>query len=58
VPRNKLIELDIGVETGMTLIMSAGMVQPGADKDAQKKIADLAATARMAQLAKARETVE
>ncbi len=58
VPRNKLIELDIGVETGMTLIMSAGMVQPGADKDAQKKLADLAATARMAQLAKARETVE
>lgn len=58
VPRNKLIELDVGVESAMTLIMSAGMVQPGADKDAQKKLADLAATARMAQLAKARETVE
>jgi len=58
VPRNKLIELDIGVETGMTLIMSAGMVQPGMGKDAQKKIADLAATARMAQLAKERETAE
>ncbi|WP_370455184.1 DUF502 domain-containing protein [Pseudolabrys sp. FHR47] len=58
VPRNKLIEIDVGVESAMTLIMSAGMVQPGADKDAQKKLADLAATARMAQLAKARETVE
>ncbi len=58
VPRNKLIELDVGVESAMTLIMSAGMVQPGADKDAQKKLADLAATARMAQLAKAREAVE
>lgn len=58
VPRNKLIELDVGVENAMTLIMSAGMVQPGADKDAQKKLADLAATARMAQLAKARDTVE
>ena len=53
VPRNKLIELDIGVETGMTLIMSAGMVQPGADKDAQKKLAAMAATARTAQLPKA-----
>jgi len=58
VPRHKLIELDVGVESAMTLIMSAGMVQPGADKDAQKKLADMAATARMAQLAKARETVE
>jgi hypothetical protein len=33
--------------------MSAGMVQPGADKDAQKKLADLAATARAAQVARA-----
>jgi len=58
VPRHKLIELDVGVESAMTLIMSAGMVQPGADKDAQKKLADLAATARMAQLAKEREAAE
>ena len=58
VPRNKLIELDIGVETGMTLIMSAGMVQPGADKDAQKNLADLAATARAAQIARAPADVQ
>jgi uncharacterized membrane protein len=36
-PRNKVIELDITVEQAMTLIMSAGMVQPSAD--VQKKIA-------------------
>lgn len=58
VPRNKLIELDIGVETGMTLIMSAGMVQPGADKDTQKKLADMAATARAAQIARSPAGVE
>ncbi len=50
VPRDRLIELDIGVESAMTLIMSAGMVQPGAD--AQKKLASLAATAKAAQAAK------
>ena len=32
-----MIELDISVEAAMTLIMSAGMVQPGSD-DAQKKL--------------------
>ncbi|MBS0247431.1 MAG: DUF502 domain-containing protein [Proteobacteria bacterium] len=58
VPRNKLIELDIGVETGMTLIMSAGMVQPGANKDTQKKLADMAATARAAQTARSPAGVE
>lgn len=55
VPRNKLIELDIGVETGMTLIMSAGMVQPTVDKDAQKKLTEMAAMARAAQIAKQQE---
>jgi hypothetical protein len=34
----------------MTLLISAGMVQP--DADAQKKLAALAATARAAQAAK------
>ncbi|WP_210209614.1 DUF502 domain-containing protein [Undibacter mobilis] len=57
VPRNKLIELDIGVETGMTLIMSAGMVQPGADAASQKKLAEMAAMARAAQLSKRKEPV-
>ena len=51
--RKDLIELDISVENAMTLLISAGMVQPGADKDAQKKIAAMAATARTAQLPKA-----
>ena len=45
-PRSKVIELDITVEQAMTLIMSAGMVQPSAD--AQKKLTALAADARVA----------
>jgi uncharacterized membrane protein len=49
VQRKELIELDISVENAMTLLISAGMVQPGADKDAQKKLAAMAATARAAQ---------
>ena len=53
VQRKDLIELDISVENAMTLLISAGMVQPGADKDAQKKLAAMAATARTAQLPKA-----
>ena len=43
-PRSQVIELDITVEQAMTLIMSAGMVQPNVD--AQKKLAALADTAR------------
>ena len=39
-----MIELDITVEQAMTLIMSAGMVQPNGD--AQKKLAALAENAR------------
>jgi uncharacterized membrane protein len=45
VPRRDIIELDISVEQAMTLLMSAGMVQPGGD-DQQKKLAALADTAR------------
>ncbi len=52
VKRNELIELDISVENAMTLLISAGMVQPGADKDAQKKLANMAATAKAAQMAR------
>jgi uncharacterized membrane protein len=43
-PRNKILELDITVEQAMTLIMSAGMVQPSVD--VQKKLAALADAAR------------
>ena len=57
VQRKDLIELDISVENAMTLLISAGMVQPGSEKDAQKKLAAMAATARTAQIAKS-EAVE
>jgi uncharacterized membrane protein len=49
VPRRDIIELDISVEAAMTLLMSAGMVQPGGDRDQQRKLAALAETARVAQ---------
>jgi uncharacterized membrane protein len=57
VPRRDVIDLDISVEAAMTLLMSAGMVQPGAS-DQQKKLAALAETARFAQAAQARRTTE
>jgi uncharacterized membrane protein len=56
VPRKNLIELDIGVETAMTLIMSAGMVQPGAD--AQKKLAEMALNAKAIQAARKTQAAE
>ena len=48
VPRKDIIDLDISVEAAMTLIMSAGMVQPGGNGDQQKRLAALAETARIA----------
>lgn len=56
VKRADLIELDISVENAMTLLISAGMVQP--DGDAQKKLATLAATVRAAQEASRTEAAE
>ncbi len=50
VPRKDIIELDITVESAMTLLMSAGMVQPNGD---QKKLAAMAAAAQAAQAARA-----
>jgi uncharacterized membrane protein len=52
VPRRAVIDLDITVEQAMTLIMSAGIVQPGADAQTQDKLAALAETARVAQAAR------
>jgi len=52
VKREELIVLDISVENAMTLLISAGMVQPDSGADAQKNLAALAATARTAQAAK------
>jgi uncharacterized membrane protein len=45
VRRKDVIDLDISVESAMTLIMSAGMVQPNG-ADAQRRLAALAETAR------------
>jgi len=56
VPRKDIIELDISVENAMTLLISAGMVQPEGEQ--QKKLASLAATARAAQAARKTEAVE
>jgi uncharacterized membrane protein len=56
VPRRDLIELDITVEAAMTLLMSAGMVQPGGGADQQKRLAALADAARTAQAAHAKRT--
>jgi uncharacterized membrane protein len=56
VKRADIIDLDISVENAMTLLISAGMVQPNGD--AQKKLAALAATARTAQVNRKPEAVE
>src|SRR5262249_16663424 len=45
VARRDIVDLDITVEAAMTLLMSAGMVQPG---DQQRRLAALAETARSA----------
>jgi uncharacterized membrane protein len=52
VPRRDVVDLDITVEQAMTLLMSAGIVQPGSDQQAQSKLAALAETARAAQAAR------
>jgi len=50
VPRRDVIDLDITVEQAMTLLISAGIIQPGVDP--QNKLAALAETARIAQAAR------
>jgi uncharacterized membrane protein len=47
-PRRDVIELDITVEAAMTMVMSAGMAQPGGGGDQQRKLAALANAARIA----------
>ena len=51
-PRRDVVDLDITVEQAMTLLMSAGIVQPGAEPQSQSKLAALAETARAAQAAR------
>ena len=53
VARRDIIDLDITVEAAMTLLMSAGMVQPG---DQQKKLAAMAEAARVARATQAKRT--
>jgi uncharacterized membrane protein len=48
VPRRDIIELDITVESAMTLVISAGVAQPGGNGDQQQKLAALANAARAA----------
>jgi uncharacterized membrane protein len=58
VPKRDVVELDITVEQAMTVIMSAGIVQPGAEAHAQgsqARLAALAETARAAQTARKAE---
>ncbi len=50
VPRRDVIDLDITVEQAMTLLVSAGIIQPGADP--QNRLAALAETARAARAAR------
>ena len=54
VPRKLVIELEIPVEAAATLIMSAGMIQPGAGNisDPSNGVAAMAAAARAAQSAR------
>jgi uncharacterized membrane protein len=56
VPRRDIIDLDITVEAAMTLLMSAGMAQPGGAEQ-QKKLAALAETARIANAPAQRPTI-
>lgn len=54
VPKSKIIEIDMNAEDAATLIMSAGVVQPGGD--AQKKVnamAEMANAARISAASKA-----
>jgi uncharacterized membrane protein len=50
VPRRDVVDLDITVEQAMTLLISAGIIQPGVDP--HNKLTALAETARAAQAAR------
>lgn len=52
VPKSKIIEVDLSAEDAATLIMSAGVVQPGSAPD-PKKAAALAGMANAARIANA-----
>ncbi len=56
VPKSKVIEIDMSAEDAATLIMSAGVVQPG--NDAQKKVNALAEMANATRTANASRNAE
>ena len=60
VPRKLIIELEIPVEAAATLIMSAGMIQPGAANmsETSNGVAAMAAAARAAQSAREASKIE
>jgi uncharacterized membrane protein len=60
VPRKLIIELEIPVEAAATLIMSAGMIQPGAANisETSNGVAAMAAAARVAQSAREAAKIE
>jgi uncharacterized membrane protein len=58
VPRHDVIDLDISVEAAMTLLMSAGMAQPGGNGDPQRRLAAMAEAARTARVAQATRAAE
>ncbi len=51
IPKRDIIELDVSPETAATLIMSAGLIQPGAP-DQQKRLAAIAEAAKVARAAR------
>ncbi len=55
VPRRDIVKLDITVEAAMTLVMSAGMAQPGGSD--QQRLAAMAETARLARAPASAPTV-
>ena len=55
VPKSRLFEIEMNAEDAATLIMSAGVVQPGGG-DAQKKINALAEMANAARIATASQS--
>jgi len=58
-PRSRIIDLDVPVEAAATLIMSAGMIQPGSSGNGdQQKLSAMAAAARAAQAVRNQEVKE
>jgi uncharacterized membrane protein len=60
-PRSQVIEIEMNAEQAATLIMSAGVVQPGARTDTKRNVvalSEMAAAARLAQQGKATTKVD